>query len=251
MNYLKIASLIILILFLAACSSGRYEMRHDAAPLRQPTSIELKDAVVVPVKKSVSASRPYIVNGQSYVPMHDERGFIEYGKASWYGRKFHGYHTSNGETYNMFAMTAAHKTLPLPSFVKVTNLENGLSTIVRINDRGPFHSERIIDLSYAAAYKLGFHRQGTANVKIEAMVAAEQHQAYIQIAAASDMTRLSQLAKDLTAKYQVDSKIVKKNGIYRLRLGPIDNADHAKELLENIKQNSHSQAFMLYSDSKL
>ncbi|MBT0962154.1 septal ring lytic transglycosylase RlpA family protein [Denitromonas sp. IR12] len=93
--------------------------------------------------------------------------FRERGRASWYGRKFHGQRTSNGETYDMYAMSGAHKTLPLPSYVRVTNLSNGKSVIVRLNDRGPFHSGRIIDLSYAAAYKLGYLGQGSTEVEIE------------------------------------------------------------------------------------
>ncbi|HAH03554.1 MAG TPA: septal ring lytic transglycosylase RlpA, partial [Vibrio sp.] len=93
--------------------------------------------------------------------------FTEKGKASWYGKKFHGHLTSNGEIYDMYSMSAAHKTLPIPSYVKVTNTDNNKTTIVRINDRGPFHEGRIIDLSYAAAYKLDVLRTGTANVEIE------------------------------------------------------------------------------------
>lgn len=241
--------LIILILISACAPSGRYSMRHDAAPLRAPYPEEMQDVTVTSEKKSISASQPYEVRGKRYIPLHSEAGFTETGIASWYGRKFHGHDTSNGEPYDMFAMTAAHKTLPLPSFVRVTNLENGNTAIVRVNDRGPFHDDRIIDLSYAAAYKLGYHRQGTAKVKIEALLPdTNHHNAYIQIAAAQSVEQLGVLAKELTYEYQVDSRIVKKDGIYRLRLGPIDNAQVAKELLDKIKANSHQNAFMLYSD---
>lgn len=241
--------LLILVLLTACAPSGRYSMRHDAAPIRAPYPEEMRDVTVTSEKKSVSASRPYVVHGKRYTPLHSEAGFTETGIASWYGRKFHGHDTSNGETYDMFAMTAAHKTLPLPSFVRVTNLENGNSAIVRVNDRGPFHDDRIIDLSYAAAYKLGYHRQGTAKVKIEALLPqTNQHNAYIQIAAAQSMEQLGVLAKALTSEYQVDSKIVKKDGIYRLRLGPIEDAQVAKQLLDKIKANNHQNAFMLYSE---
>lgn len=100
------------------------------------------------------ASKPYTVMGQNYVPMTDARGFRQEGLASWYGRRYHGKPTSSGEPYDMYAMSAAHPTLPIPSYVRVANPANGRSVVVRVNDRGPFHSERIIDLSYTAAWKL-------------------------------------------------------------------------------------------------
>lgn len=114
-----------------------------------------------------ASTRPYTVFGKDYAPMAVRDDFRERGRASWYGRKFHGKKTSIGETYDMYAMTGAHKTLPLPSYVRVTNVANGNSVIVRLNDRGPFHSGRIIDLSYAAAYKLGYLGHGSAEVEIE------------------------------------------------------------------------------------
>lgn len=115
------------------------------------------------------ANEPYTVFGREYVPY---KALVEYrrqGTISWYGRKFHGQRTWSGEVYDMYAMTGAHPTLPIPSYVRVTNLENRRSAIVRINDRGPFHSGRIMDISYAAAYKLGFTNSGTATVEVEAM----------------------------------------------------------------------------------
>lgn len=111
----------------------------------------------------------YSVLGQTYHVLADERGYDEKGIASWYGNKFHGYMTSSFEPYDMYAFTAAHKTLPLPSYARVTNLGNGKSVIVRINDRGPFHENRIIDLSYAAAVKIGVWPQGTGLVEVRAI----------------------------------------------------------------------------------
>ncbi len=105
--------------------------------------------------------------------LDSSEGYIERGIASWYGKKFHGRRTSSGDPYDMYAMTAAHKRLPLPTYVKVTNLENGRSTVVRVNDRGPFHGGRIIDLSYAAAVKLGYQDKGTARVVVEALGGVE------------------------------------------------------------------------------
>jgi rare lipoprotein A len=115
------------------------------------------------------SQKPYTVNGQRYEPLQTHQGFSQAGVASWYGRDFHGKKTSNGETYNMNAMTAAHKTLPLGVYVKVHNTDNGREEIVRVNDRGPFVKGRIIDLSYAAAKKLGVDVAGTAPVRIEAL----------------------------------------------------------------------------------
>jgi len=112
---------------------------------------------------------PYTVFGKSYTVMPDSIGYLEIGIASWYGKEFHGRHTSNGETYNMLALTAAHKSLPLPSYVKVTNLDNRRHAIVKVNDRGPFHDDRLIDLSYKAAMELGFADKGTAPVVVEAV----------------------------------------------------------------------------------
>jgi rare lipoprotein A len=113
---------------------------------------------------------PYTVLGRSYHVMPSARGYRERGIASWYGEKFHGRATSSLEPYDMYSFTAAHKTLPLPTYARVTNLDNGRSVVVRVNDRGPFHAGRIIDLSYAAAIKLGIHIRGTGNVEVQALV---------------------------------------------------------------------------------
>jgi rare lipoprotein A len=116
------------------------------------------------------ANRPYQRFGKDYVPITSVGPFRQVGMASWYGRRFHGQPTSSGEPYDMYAMTAAHPTLPIPSYARVTNQANGRSVVVRINDRGPFHAERIIDLSYVAALKLGFIEAGSARVVVEAIV---------------------------------------------------------------------------------
>ena len=121
-----------------------------------------------PVTKAGNKS-PYEVFGKTYWVLPNNKDYSETGVASWYGTKFHGRLTSNGEVYNMYGMTAAHKSLPIPSYAKVTNTENGRSIVVRINDRGPFHDERLIDLSYVGAMKLGYADRGTAKVLIEAI----------------------------------------------------------------------------------
>jgi rare lipoprotein A len=121
----------------------------------------------------LASNRPYTVFGREYVPQTALQPFRQRGVASWYGRKFHGSKTSSGEAYDMYAMTAAHPTLPIPSYAKVTMVSNRRSVIVRVNDRGPFHSDRIMDLSYAAAYRLGYAQAGSALVEIESVDPAE------------------------------------------------------------------------------
>lgn len=162
-------------LLLAGCSSqqkseGRYSIKQDRAPDRKVDLSNVPDAVPRVENKSRGGNKsPYTVWGKQYYVMNSAIGYQETGTASWYGKKFHGHKTSNGETYDMYAMSAAHKSLPLPTFAKVTNLANGKSVVVRVNDRGPFHGSRLIDLSYAAAYKLDMLRKGTAKVHVEAI----------------------------------------------------------------------------------
>jgi len=139
-----------------------------------------------------AANNPYTVFGQQYIPFKTLAPYRQRGIGSWYGRKFHGQRTSSGEPYDMYAMTAAHATLPIPSYARVTNLANGRSVIVRINDRGPFHSGRLIDLSYAAAYRLGYAAVGSADVEVESitpeempLLAARRRQAAPALAAAA------------------------------------------------------------------
>ncbi len=116
------------------------------------------------------ANRPYLALGKKYTPLTKVSAFKEQGVASWYGKKFHGQRTSSGEIYDMYGMTAAHPTLPIPSYAKVTNTDNNKSVIVRINDRGPFLHDRVIDLSYTAAYKLGLIQKGSATVSVESIL---------------------------------------------------------------------------------
>lgn len=127
----------------------------------------IPDAVPVDEPLLTSANRPYTIQGQTYVPESNQSRYQARGKASWYGKKFHGRRTASGEAYDMYEMTAAHPTLPIPSYAKVTNVSNGKSVVVRINDRGPFQHTRLIDLSYAAAYKLGYANVGHAEVVVE------------------------------------------------------------------------------------
>lgn len=153
-----------------ASSGGRYAMSADAYPLDPPDVSDVPDAI--PRKEPLSRAgnrSTYSVWGKSYRVLPDAKGYSETGTASWYGKKFHGYATSSGEIYDMYEMSAAHRSLPLPTFARVTRLDTSKSVIVRVNDRGPFHSERVIDLSYAAASRLGLTDHGTGRVKVEAI----------------------------------------------------------------------------------
>lgn len=156
-----------------------------------PDYIPNVDAIPEPEVRAEPRSRygnrsPYSVLGKSYTVMAQPKGYVERGTASYYGNKFHGRRTSNQEVYDMYAFSAAHRSLPLPSFARVTNLDNGRSVVVRVNDRGPFHGNRLIDLSYAAAVKLGYRERGTANVEVRALSPGEQTQVGQLLAAAQN-----------------------------------------------------------------
>ncbi|MCW8108624.1 septal ring lytic transglycosylase RlpA family protein [Alteromonas ponticola] len=272
---------ILLILTVAGCQTapqGRYKQRHDSAPRFQHKEISIVDAVPKYEPYRTYNSRPYEVLGKRYFPLQTGKGFEQEGYASWYGQKFHGHLTSNGETYNMFAMTAAHKTLPLPSYVRVTNLENNKQVIVRVNDRGPFHSERIIDLSYAASHKLGYQSKGTAKVRLEVIHFDEQNNVtvgnqptvtyaeyagiatpvdppeekteltftsglYIQVAALTDIERARSVSTVLSSLYQVPAEMPLVDNVYKLRLGPLTDRFQAKMLLAELKRNGYPGAY--------
>ena len=164
----------LLLALLTACSStskkgGYYK---DDGPERNPPSNldRVPDARPRAEPLNGAANRPYVVFGKKYVPLTRVQPFHQRGLASWYGKRYHGQRTSSGETYDMYAMTAAHPVLPIPSYARVTSLKTGKQVIVRINDRGPFHSGRVIDLSYAAAYRLGLIGAGSGEVEVEAIV---------------------------------------------------------------------------------
>lgn len=162
------ASVVLLAFLLSGCETSRYTMKQDAGPVRSVSVDHIPDAQPRYEPRTLAGNKsPYKVLGKTYFVLNRPDNYREQGVASWYGKKFHGHLTSNGEIYNMYGMTAAHKTLPIPSYVKVTNRSNGRSVIVRVNDRGPFHGDRVIDLTYTAAKKLGFVDQGTARVMVE------------------------------------------------------------------------------------
>jgi len=162
-----------LLALLSACGtlsrSGGY-FEDDGPETNPPADVaNVPDAVPKAEPRSVTGNKSYVVYGVTYSPLTDSRDYRERGIASWYGKKFHSKRTSSGEPYDMYAMTAAHKTLPLPSYARVRNLQNGRSVVVRVNDRGPFLHNRLIDLSYAAAARLGILGTGTGVVEVEAV----------------------------------------------------------------------------------
>ena len=150
--------------------SSRYTIKQDRAPSGSFDASGLADATPRYEQPRTAGNKsPYTVWGKRYHVMDSNEGYVQRGTASWYGEKFHGHKTSNGEVFDMYAMSAAHKSLRIPGYARVTNLDNGRSVIVRVNDRGPFHGDRLIDLSYAAAKKLGYHSRGTARVEVAAI----------------------------------------------------------------------------------
>jgi len=184
-NVLRISIVSPIVLAMIACSSipapeqtpespnkGRYSISQDRAPTRNVDLSLIPEVIPEPLNRTTAGNRsPYTVLGKSYRVLPTEEGYSERGVASWYGEKFHGHKTSNGEVFDMYQVSAAHKSLPIPSFLRVTNLDNNRSIVVRVNDRGPFHGDRVIDLSYAAALKLGYADRGTARVQLESIVA--------------------------------------------------------------------------------
>jgi rare lipoprotein A len=240
---------------------------RDSGPSKPMDFSHLGDAVPKQEKRT-RAGNPdtYVVLGKRYYVMKESSGYVERGTASWYGNKFHGRKTSNGETYNMYAMTAAHKTLPIPTYLQVTNLDNGKSVVVRVNDRGPFHSHRIIDLSYAAASKLGIAQNGTGRVELRAIEPGEPktvtatagtrtaapgkpsvtapvsassgNQLFLQLGSFISQHNAESLRAQLALNNVTSAKVQKtevdRKRIYRVRIGPIASIEEADNLASRI-----------------
>jgi rare lipoprotein A len=234
----------------------------DGPPQSVPGDLDrVPDAVPRPEPPHRAANRPYTVFGETYTPVVNTQPFRQRGVASWYGRKFQGQKTASGEPYDMFKMTAAHKTLPIPSYVKVTNLANGRSVVVRINDRGPFHSNRIIDLSYAAASRIGIAAKGSGMVEIERVFEAPKEEAaatpappsapvsalapeppglWIQLAAfssgeAADAFR-DKVAREMTW-IREPVQVVRSEGVARVRLGPYRTREEAEAIAAKVRES--------------
>ena len=199
------------------------------------------------------ATRPYVVLGKEYIPNTTVKSYRARGIASWYGKKFHGQKTSIGEPYDMFAMTAAHTTLALPSYVRVTSVQSGKSVIVRVTDRGPFHADRVIDLSYTAAYKLGLINGGSGQVEVEAIIPGEpMGTSYAQVTpppppprpAAAETDEIEALARRMALEERpvqtapapgISGVSAPPKGIY-LQLGAFANADNADSLRNHLSR---------------
>lgn len=262
-----------------ACAPTRVHRDSDYTPggLYAPgvadggpaTAIDVS-AVLEPMPRAEPRSRygnrsPYSVLGKSYRVLDSSQGYRERGLASWYGTKFNGRATSSGELYDMCVFSAAHKTLPLPSFVRVTNLDNGRSLIVRVNDRGPFHAGRIMDLSYAAAVRLGVDRTGTARVELQALHADDdasppriaelpapaarpataalsgelRGSRVVQVGSFGEKSNASRLAERLrdagVDRVELDRAEVAGKDVWRVRIGPVD-VERLGELLGQLRQ---------------
>ncbi len=254
-SILKIQSLVVILLTLAGCSSTQVQ---DGPPSETVDVSTIPDAVPTPIQVPLK-NTPYTLAGVTYTPMGSANGYSESGEASWYGTKFHGKQTANGEIYDMFKMTAAHKTLPLPSYVKVTNVENGKSVVVRVNDRGPFHGNRLIDLSYVAAKKLGFSNSGLAGVAIEGIdpetfakspVHPENGQLlYLQLAALKNHHSAQMLRRNIFSKVGLKAKVVKGEEVeplYRVRIGPVESPEHLESMLESINVAEFETPYLVY-----
>ncbi|ELR64346.1 Rare lipoprotein A precursor [Photobacterium marinum] len=262
------AYFVLFLLLLAGCSSTpdnqRYDLADDVAPESSPTLDHIEDAQPRYEPQSLAGNKDYSLRGKDYKIVNSSSEFTEEGYASWYGQKFHGHKTSNGEIYDMYSMTAAHKTLPLPSYVRVTNTSNGKTVIVRVNDRGPFHDGRIIDLSMAAAAKLDIIKNGTAPVKIELIrvqkpestdewQSANPNFYFVQLAAVTDAAKAKQMAQQLEHDYAttVDMKKSDAAEVYRLRLGPYIDRDEAIAQRDKAQAGSYPGAFIITSQREL
>lgn len=249
---------LVLVLVLAGCSSNVVkESIQDGPPSGSLVDISIiPDAVPAPIQVPLK-NTPYTLDGETYYPLATASGYFESGMASWYGTKFHGKQTANGEIYDLYKMTAAHKTLPLPSYVKVTNLENGHSVVVRVNDRGPFHGERLIDLSYVAARKLGFADSGLARVSIEGIdlesftrsPIRDGQLLYLQLAALKNYHNAQLMRRDVFAKTGIHAKVIKGEEVtpmYRVRIGPVESLDQLEVLLESLEAGEFDAPYLVY-----
>ncbi len=250
------------VLTLCACATTTlppedFAKQKDGTPLRVPTEAEMRDAEPRQEPILPRGNRtPYTVAGKEYQLIDDHRGYKQRGMASWYGTKFHGRYTSNGEVYDVYAMSAAHKTLPIPVYVRVTNLENGRQAVVRVNDRGPFHEDRIIDLSYSAAVKLGFADRGTAAVEIEVIdtdnspLAAQSLSYYLQVAAFQQLDSARKLEASLNANlgYPVQIASSAQPVIHRVQVGPLKDFSSVQDARKSLAQWWSGQPQLLVDD---
>lgn len=254
----------------ATNSGSRYELDKDSGVLETLDLSKVKPVIPRTEVRTIAGNKsPYTVNGATYRVLENEVGYIETGFASWYGRKFHGHLTSNGEIYDMFQLSAAHTTLPIPSYIRVTNLDNGKSIVARVNDRGPFHPGRIVDLSYAGAVMLDYAGKGTARVRVEALtaegpglprpsapvsystssiesIATERKliddnagQEFLQVGAFGNRDSATRLVTRLSAMTRMPVFILSEtadNGsiLHKVRIGPLSGQESEQQLIDSV-----------------
>lgn len=270
-------AVLMLALILAGCGTsskrGGGYYKDDGPHASVPSNLDsIPDAVPRVEPLASGPNRPYVVFGKRYVPDTSERAYRQEGLASWYGKKFHGNPTSNGESYDMYQMTAAHPTLPIPSYARVTSRVNGRSIVVRVNDRGPFHSDRIMDLSYVAAHKLGIIGPGSGPVLVERILPTEiramQNAApgtapeiyalpdvpaarpvalttgpgvYLQLGAFSQADNAHKLANrvnDLLASAGPSATIEQTSGLFRVKMGPYASREAAQQAASQVAEQT-------------
>jgi rare lipoprotein A len=264
----------IAVALLVACSGGAHRgggyYLDDGPDANPPGNLDaVPDAVPKIEPFAPTTSKPYVMFGKTYTPDISGGPYKVQGRASWYGKKFHGKSTANGERYDMYAMTAAHPTLPLPSYARITRISSGKSVVVRVNDRGPFLNDRVIDLSYVAAYKLGMLGPGSAEVVVEritpdqirnwqsapatlnvaaitsapASTAAKPDSIYLQLGAFSDASKAralaariqSQIQAELVASVRVDQMT---NSLHRVRIGPFASREAAVQAMNSVQTST-------------
>lgn len=260
---------ILLALFISACGSvqkkGGY-FEDDGPPKRASVDIaSIDDAVPRSEPLSKYGNRPYVVYGKTYYPLKNANSYKKRGVASWYGKKFHGRRTSSGETYDMYAMTAAHKTLPLPSYARVRNLKNGRSVIVRVNDRGPFIDNRIIDLSFSAATKLDIVGAGTGIVEVAVVGTATTEspdptptptdqapappRLYLQVGAFTNRENAANLQSRLRpaelGEIFITSGFQDNVRMYRVRVGPLASVAESDRLVQRAMEYGIADAHVV------
>jgi len=254
--------LLLMIALLAGCGSsprksdgpgptsakGGYYMDDGPGDRHPPDLDKIADAVPRAEPLSRTANRPYQQFGKEYVPLTAVQPFRQRGVASWYGRRYHGQKTSVGETYDMYQMSAAHPTLPIPSYARVTNVKNGRSVVVRINDRGPFLGGRIMDLSYAAANRLGYIQAGSAEVEVEAIVPGQSpppvqkagtEGVYVQLGAFSSRDNAESLRDRVVREIESlrgSAQVLMSGNLWRLQVGPYRTADEARPVAERVER---------------
>jgi rare lipoprotein A len=276
MNALLILSAAALGLALAGCGSsptvptktppptttakgGGYYLDDGPEATPPPNLDAIPDAVPREEPLHRFANRSYVALGNTYTPQTERRAHSEEGLASWYGRRFHGKKTASGELYDMYAMTAAHPTLPIPSYARITALDTGKSVVVRVNDRGPFHSSRVIDLSYTAAHKLGYLGRGSTRVRVESLDPAAYDAKgeaigegiYFQLGAFSSADNAQKLLDRLTRELQFDparTRLVLNDALHRVQIGPYPSDDAAQADRERVRERLDLNSVLVRRD---